>query len=384
MLITVKPGELWARDLQSSNGTYLNGERMTTERRLHDGDRITIGETDLVAHVTAPTLEEGAPEVGAQEVGATVRLDTASLECAACGAELPLHAEFCGHCGHRVGAAVAAAAGEIEAPPAAIFDPAPPPPPASAPALPPTPYVPPPLVAPPGPPPMPAAREASPAPPPPSPAPSPFAREPLATSGAEILPPIADHVFQGSAPPVPLRGRSEDAGAHRPALDPTPRPMALADLPLPPPASAAAATAPVMAAIPAAALRPAGFWIRVAANLIDAIWISAVLFAATLPFGGPQSATGSVVISLLSPLLGIVVPILCWGIFGATPGKALLGLRVIGGKRRRGLGIPLAFLRLCGVMVSVVLFGLGFLMVAFTRDKRGLHDHLAGTAVIRR
>jgi uncharacterized RDD family membrane protein YckC len=78
------------------------------------------------------------------------------------------------------------------------------------------------------------------------------------------------------------------------------------------------------------------------------------------------------------------VPILCWAVFGATPGKALLGLRVIGGQRRRGLGIPLAFLRLCGVMVSAVLFGLGFLMVAFTRDKRGLHDHLAGTAVVRR
>jgi uncharacterized RDD family membrane protein YckC len=139
-----------------------------------------------------------------------------------------------------------------------------------------------------------------------------------------------------------------------------------------------------MAAVTGAARRPAGFWIRVAANLIDAIWIAVVLFAATLPFGGPTSSTGSVVVSLLSLLLGIVVPILCWGLFGATPGKALLGLRVIGGKRRRGLGIPLAFLRLCGVMVSAVLFGLGFLMVAFTRDKRGLHDHLAGTAVIRR
>jgi uncharacterized RDD family membrane protein YckC/pSer/pThr/pTyr-binding forkhead associated (FHA) protein len=380
VLLTVKPGELWARDLQSSNGTYLNGERMTTERLLHDGDRITIGETEIVARVTAPVMEE---------VGATVQLDTAKLECAACGAELPLHAEFCGVCGHRVGTAVAAAAGDMDAPPA-IFTPAPPPPPASAPALPPTPYVPPPLVAPPGPPPrplpgtppVPAAREEA---PPPAPAPSPFARERLATSGAEILPPIADHVFEPPAPP-PLRGRSADAGARRPALDPTPPPLSLADVQMAqqPAAPSAAATAPVMAAIPAATLRPAGFWIRVAANVVDAVWISVVLFAATLPFGGPTSSTGSMVLSLLSVLLGIVVPILCWAIFGATPGKALLGLRVIGGKRRRGLGIPLAFLRLCGMMVSAVLLGLGFLMVAFTRDKRGLHDHLAGTAVIRR
>ncbi|HXT51126.1 MAG TPA: RDD family protein, partial [Thermoanaerobaculia bacterium] len=342
----------------------------------------------LVAHVTAPTVQE----VGAQGVGATVRLDTAKLECAACGAELPLHAEFCGSCGHRVGADVPAADG-VELPRPVVADPAPPPPPASAPALPPTPYVPPPLVAPPGPPPVPvesrAAVPAAPAAPPPPPA-APHAREPLATSGAEILPPIADHVFETSGPPPLAGGRPEGAAGRRSALAPTPPPMALADVPLPrppaPPAggAGAAATAPVMQAQPAGVLRPAGFWIRVAANLIDAVWISVLLFAATIPFGGPRSSTGAVVSSLLSLLLGIVVPIVCWALFGATPGKALLGLRVIGGKRRRGLGIPLAFFRLCGVMVSAVLFGLGFVMVAFTRDKRGLHDHLAGTAVVRR
>ena len=41
-------------------------------------------------------------------------------------------------------------------------------------------------------------------------------------------------------------------------------------------------------------------------------------------------------------------------------------------------------MRLCGTCVSAVLLGVGFLMVAFTRDKRALHDHLAGTAVMRR
>ena len=404
LLVTVKPGEIWARDLQSSNGTYLNGERLTTERPLRDGDRITIGETDLVAHVTQPTL----PEVGAQEVGTTVRFDTAKLECAACGAEMPLHAEFCAHCGHRVGAQAPAAAGAL-APPPGVVDPAPPPLPASAPALPPTPYVPPPLVAPPGPPPEPVEERAAPPPPPLAPAPAPLAspplapspsvpppappaREPLATTGAEILPPIADHVFEPPGPPPLAGGRPEGASGRRSALAPTPPPLALADVPLPRPpggserpegGAGAAATAPVMQAAPGV-LRPAGFWIRVAANLVDAIWISALLFAATIPFGGPRSSSGMMVSSLFSLLLGIVVPILCWAVFGATPGKALLGLRVIGGSRRRGLGIPLAFLRLCGVMVSAVLFGLGFLMVAFTRDKRGLHDHLAGTAVVRR
>jgi uncharacterized RDD family membrane protein YckC len=35
-------------------------------------------------------------------------------------------------------------------------------------------------------------------------------------------------------------------------------------------------------------------------------------------------------------------------------------------------------------MLSGFLFGIGFLLVAFRGDKRGLHDLLAGTAVVRR
>jgi len=120
------------------------------------------------------------------------------------------------------------------------------------------------------------------------------------------------------------------------------------------------------------------------AVILDGVWIGALLFVAALPFGGLRNPTGSLVAGALSLLVGIVVPVLGWGLFGATPGKALLGLRVIGGGRRRGLGIGRAFLRVCGMMVSSAVLGIGFLMVAFTRDKRALHDLLADTAVMRR
>ena len=373
VLVTVKPGEVHARDLQSSNGTYLNGERLTTDRLLNDGDKITIGETDIFVRITAPAMEE---------VGATVRLDASTLECPACGAELPLHAESCVRCGHRLGGAVAAGDSVAAAGPTA---PAPPPPPASASLIPP-----PPASAPfmPPPPPPPAA-------PPPAPQSVASARE--VTRADELLPSLDDGVFSAPpAPPAPVRGAPEP----RPALSPTPPrgatpprapsaqpPAALDDVPLagaPAVAMATPGPAPAAAPVPASAARHAGFWIRVAATLVDAIWMTAVVFALTLPFGGVTSETGVLVSSLLSMMFGIVVPVIGWAIFGATPGKALLGLRVIGGKRRRGLGLVLAFLRLCGVMVSAALLGLGFLMVAFSRDKRALHDHLAGTAVVRR
>jgi pSer/pThr/pTyr-binding forkhead associated (FHA) protein len=34
------------RDLGSTNGTYVNGERITSEH-LHDGDRVTVGRTSI-------------------------------------------------------------------------------------------------------------------------------------------------------------------------------------------------------------------------------------------------------------------------------------------------------------------------------------------------
>ena len=390
LLLIVKPGEVWARDLQSSNGTYLNGERLTSERQLNDGDRLTIGETDLFMRIAAPAA-------AAQEVGATVRIDGATMQCPACGAELPLHGEFCPRCGHRMGADAAAAAAGAYEPPA--FESPPPPPPASAPAMPPAYAAAPPLLAP------------SPPPPPPESPPAGGGSEtrqeasarPLAASSAsahdapsaedgELLPPIADDVFHAASRP-PVKPAAPPRGEHRAALPATPPPLALGEVPLPrppgpadtaPAPTAAAAAGGATAAAAATGLRPAGFWIRWFAQLIDGIWILALVVVPALFLGGLRNPNAPAIASLLWVLVNLFLVVPCWAFFGATPGKAVLGLRIVGGKRRRGLGLVGAFLRLCAWMVSAATFGLGFLMVAFTRDKRGLHDHLAGTAVVRR
>ncbi len=38
---------IWILDLGSTNGTWVNGERMDGRQRLHDGDVVRIGETEL-------------------------------------------------------------------------------------------------------------------------------------------------------------------------------------------------------------------------------------------------------------------------------------------------------------------------------------------------
>jgi DNA-binding CsgD family transcriptional regulator len=62
------------RDLGSRNGTYVNGERIFSERVLHPGDEIRLGQTRLVYRadetsppVTATQAAQPAPKLTARE-----------------------------------------------------------------------------------------------------------------------------------------------------------------------------------------------------------------------------------------------------------------------------------------------------------------------------
>ena len=68
------------------------------------------------------------------------------------------------------------------------------------------------------------------------------------------------------------------------------------------------------------------------------------------------------------------------GRFGATPGKRLLGLRIVTFEGRSP-GYVGAFRRYCAELLSVLTFGLGYLMV-LTPQHRALHDLVSGTQVI--
>ncbi len=42
-----------------------------------------------------------------------------------------------------------------------------------------------------------------------------------------------------------------------------------------------------------------------------------------------------------------------------------------------------ALLRYIGYLASGLTLGIGFLIIAFNREKRGLHDYIAGTVVVK-
>jgi uncharacterized RDD family membrane protein YckC len=66
----------------------------------------------------------------------------------------------------------------------------------------------------------------------------------------------------------------------------------------------------------------------------------------------------------------------------ATPGKMVFGLRVTTLEGEQ-IGFGRATGRFFGKIVSSIIIYIGFLMVAFTERKQGLHDMMASTLVVR-
>jgi uncharacterized RDD family membrane protein YckC len=118
----------------------------------------------------------------------------------------------------------------------------------------------------------------------------------------------------------------------------------------------------------------AGFGVRLAATLLDDVWMLALSAAGWLGLQELGAAAAGVT-SLLVVLTG-------WAIWGTTPGKRLLGLYICTSDGQAGLGVGRAALRLFGYLVSAALLGVGFLMV-LSSSKRGLHDRIADTYVRR-
>ena len=142
-------------------------------------------------------------------------------------------------------------------------------------------------------------------------------------------------------------------------------------------------------------VRHGGFWRRFFAVLIDGIITAIVTFPIQMLLGVFFRHDG--VDTLMNPtaglelvggiyLVSVIVNVLYYTYFfsqkGATPGKMLLGLRVV-----TAAGGPLSVGRAAGRVFAQILSGLtlliGYIIAAFDSEKRALHDHICSTRVIR-
>ncbi len=119
-----------------------------------------------------------------------------------------------------------------------------------------------------------------------------------------------------------------------------------------------------------------GFWSRAVAWFLDYLVGSVAVLVARAVFG-------PIGLLLVLPLLLLYYPLLESSARQATFGKRACGLTVTdshGDRISFGRGLARQFAK----FLSALLFGIGFLMVAFTDRKRGLHDIIAGTLVVRK
>lgn len=133
----------------------------------------------------------------------------------------------------------------------------------------------------------------------------------------------------------------------------------------------------------------AGFWIRTGAALIDTILILLVVAPVmTLIYGANYwvgdtilLGTWDVVVQYIFPF---VVILAFWIYKSATPGKMATKLTIVDAKTGGQPATAKFIVRYIGYFLATIPFGLGLLWVAFDKRKRGWHDMLAGTVVIRR
>ncbi len=139
-----------------------------------------------------------------------------------------------------------------------------------------------------------------------------------------------------------------------------------------------------------AAGNPAGFWVRMAAFLIDNILITAFSVLALVLSTGAEigdvlaqiswSSFGSA--TIVSQALFAAYFTFTIGRWGQTIGKSMLGLQVV---RKDGsrLSYMRSFARYWSYNLSAFPLFLGFLLIALTSQQRGLHDYVCDTRVVK-
>ena len=375
-VIEYRGSQYYLRDCNSSNGSLVNGDRVS-ERNLRDGDLVAIGTARLlfrddvheeeagakvVQHPSSPRLvcpscqaEYRKGDLFCRQCGTALAPSSPpKVICTACGTAVPLPARFCNACG-------TALPRPAEEPPREEptlprdGEPSAAPPSGTAPE---------------------PALEVEPVNPPP---------RPSAEKARALDPTVPPSSPRGDLP------RSAASPALAPAIVPAETPVRI-----PRPALVARPEqVPGERSVVRAA--PASFARRLGAGALDLLAVGAGLSLLVAPVVlywrsrelGPTPADVPFVPIVLSLALAPVALALAafyfvyyWGVRAATPGKRLVGIEVEGEGGASPIGISCAAVRLLGYALSGVLLGMGFFIVAF--GGTALHDRIAGTRVVRR
>ncbi len=341
-LLTMQQGQVTLRDLNSSNGTWVGGKRISGEVRLPDGSRIQLGAAVVEVKIVPP------PEPAER----TALLDSSA------------------------------------GPPA----------PAAGPESPPRPEAPPPPVS--------FQPEASPPDPPAVPDPAPAGSpKPVTASGlftdidrqardaraenhiheeelspppavpvpaSPPQPPSAAEVSLAIGPPVAVRPEAREAPRDRRATAVGPEPRNTASLVAR--LVALLVDNVILVAMDVLLMSPVGVILYFRPELqsvpatADPVFLGIAALCAALCFAANLLYTAGL-----------------WALRGRTPGKALLGIAIVrrGASPGEGIGWNAALVRFLVQILGAIPLWLGWWVAVFRKDRRAWHDRAAGTWVVR-
>ncbi len=143
----------------------------------------------------------------------------------------------------------------------------------------------------------------------------------------------------------------------------------------------------------------AGFWMRLAAYLVDSLIIYAMLLPFFVPiyiylfsrtFSSPEELAKNGAVILLQLVMLVLQYGVTWGYnilmlgkYQATLGKRIVGIQVVKSDFSRIDWGTIVIRETVGKFLSGLICGLGFIWAGFDPKKQAWHDKIANTLVIR-
>ena len=133
----------------------------------------------------------------------------------------------------------------------------------------------------------------------------------------------------------------------------------------------------------------AGFWRRLAATIIDSFLLVFIMLPILFVIYGAEYFEGGAEIKsgwdlLLQTVLPLLLTVWFWRRYLGTPGKVFLKMKVVDAESGDAMTNWQAFGRYFAYLASILPLGLGFIWIVFDPKKRGLHDIICRTLVVKR
>ena len=134
---------------------------------------------------------------------------------------------------------------------------------------------------------------------------------------------------------------------------------------------------------PVAAIEYIGFWERSIAAIIDAVAVWIISSALSFLIGVSTSSYLFLYWYFNPFFLLLLYYWLFTGLRGQTPGKMIVGIKVVDAKGNKPGLLSAALREIPGKIISTIIFYIGFFWIAWDTHKQGLHDKIATTYVIK-